>query len=56
IGTSALVYPAIGLAEIAKLNGAFLVEINPEETPISDYCDESLRMKATEALRELDSL
>src|SRR5215213_2658781 len=28
IGTSALVYPAAGLSEIAKRSGAFLVEIN----------------------------
>ncbi len=46
VGTSALVYPAAGLAEIAKRNGAFLVEINPEETPMSGFCDFSIRMKA----------
>ncbi len=43
VGTSALVYPAAGLAEIAKSNGAYLIEINPEKTPMSDFCDESLR-------------
>ena len=30
IGTSALVYPAAGLADIARENGAVVVEINPE--------------------------
>lgn len=48
IGTSALVYPAVGLAEIAKHHGAFLVEINPEETPMSDVCDVTIRAKAGE--------
>lgn len=53
IGTSALVYPAAGLTEIAKSNGAYLIEVNPEETPLSDYCDESLRGKAGEILPQL---
>lgn len=56
IGTSALVYPAAGLAEIAKMSGAFLVEINPEETPMTPICDESLRMKASQALMEFKNL
>ena len=50
IGTSALVYPAAGLAEIAKYAGAILVEINPEETPMTDFCDFTLRGKAGEIL------
>lgn len=50
IGTSALVYPAVGLAEIAKYSGAKLVEINPEETPMTSFCDFSLRGKAGEIL------
>ncbi len=50
IGTSALVYPAAMLPEIAKQNGAYLVEVNPEETPLTPYCDESLRGKAGEIL------
>jgi NAD-dependent deacetylase len=50
VGTSALVYPAAGLAEIAKYNGACLIEINPEETPMTGFCDFSLRGKAGEIL------
>ena len=50
IGTTALVYPAAGLARIAKRSGAFLVEINPEETPMSDICNETIRGKAGEIL------
>ncbi len=33
IGTSSLVYPAAGLAQIAKQNGAKTIEINPNPTP-----------------------
>lgn len=50
VGTSALVYPAAGLAEIAKFSGAYLVEVNPEETPMTGFCDETLRGKAGEIL------
>jgi NAD-dependent deacetylase len=50
VGTSALVYPAAGLAEIAKRAGALLVEINPEETPMTGFCDETIRGRAGEIL------
>lgn len=33
IGTSSLVYPAAGLAQLAKKNGAIIIEINPNPTP-----------------------
>ena len=33
IGTSSLVYPAAGLAQLAKQNGAQVIEINPDPTP-----------------------
>ena len=33
IGTSSLVYPAAGLAQLAKQNGAKVIEINPNPTP-----------------------
>ena len=50
IGTSALVYPAAGLAENAKFSGAILIEVNPDETPMTSFCDYSLRGKAGEIL------
>lgn len=53
IGTSALVYPAAGLAEMAKRNGTFCIEINPEETAASYLYDESLRGKAGDVLPKL---
>lgn len=49
-GTSAVVYPAASIPEIARTAGAYLVEVNPERTPLSDLCDEVLTGKAGEIL------
>ena len=46
IGTSALVYPAASLPESAVK--AYIVEVNPEPTPLSNICDEVLQGKAGE--------
>ena len=54
VGTSALVYPAAMLPEIAKAAGAYTVEVNPEETPLSPSCDELLSGKAGEILPLFD--
>jgi NAD-dependent protein deacetylase/lipoamidase len=50
VGTSGLVYPAASLPEIAKAAGAFVCEVNPERTPLSESCDEVLTGKAGEIL------
>ncbi|MEJ7577631.1 MAG: NAD-dependent deacylase [Pyrinomonadaceae bacterium] len=50
IGTSGVVYPAAGLAEIAKRAGAYVIEINPERTALSDLCDETIKGQAGEIL------
>ncbi|MEO8435857.1 MAG: NAD-dependent deacylase [Pyrinomonadaceae bacterium] len=50
VGTSTLVYPAASLPEVASQAGAYLVEINPERTPLSDLCDEVLAGKAGDVL------
>jgi NAD-dependent deacetylase len=42
IGTSGVVYPAASLPLMAKQQGAFVVEINPESTPLTDRVDEFL--------------
>lgn len=55
IGTSALVYPAAALPEIAGAAGAYVVEVNPEATPLSRLCDESLAGKAGEILPHFDA-
>lgn len=50
VGTSALVYPAAALPEIARAAGAFVVEVNPEMTPISEWCDDVVMGRAGEVL------
>ena len=50
VGTSAVVYPAAALPEIAHAAGAYVVEVNSERTPLSDLCDEFLDGKAGEIL------
>src|SRR5712671_3409288 len=54
IGTSAVVYPAASIPEIARSASAYVVEVNPEPTPLSDLCDEVLTGKAGEILPLLD--
>jgi NAD-dependent deacetylase len=43
IGTSALVQPAASLPLIALQQGAHVVEMNPQETPLTDIVQESVR-------------
>lgn len=54
VGTSAIVYPAASLPEIARDAGAYVVEVNPERTPLSEICDEVLTGKAGEVLTLFD--
>jgi NAD-dependent protein deacetylase/lipoamidase len=53
VGTSAVVYPAAGLAQIAKSSGARVVEINIAETAISDKIDGFLQGPSGELLPQL---
>ena len=53
VGTSAVVYPAAYFPQVAKNNGAFLIEINIEETPISGIADIIIRKSASAGLNEL---
>lgn len=53
IGTSALVWPAAGLAEQAHAGGATVVEINLDLTPLSSRADYCLTGKAGSILPEL---
>ena len=46
-GTSGVVYPAAGLVHLARRGTA--VEINPDETPLSDACRFSIRSTAAQA-------
>ncbi|MBU0691688.1 NAD-dependent deacylase [bacterium] len=53
VGTSAVVYPAASLPEIAKESGAAVLEINPEPTPITRWADFSIRGNAGDILPQL---
>ena len=53
IGTSAVVYPAAGLATMAKSSGARVVEINIAETGLSGGIDEFLEGPSGELLPQL---
>jgi NAD-dependent deacetylase len=49
-GTSAVVAPASGYAALAKRHGARVIEVNPDETPVSGICDATFRGKSGEIL------
>jgi NAD-dependent deacetylase len=53
IGTSAVVYPAAGLAAMAKSSRALVVEINVAETGLSGGIDEFLQGPSGELLPQL---
>jgi NAD-dependent deacetylase len=53
VGTSLAVSPANMLPVYAKQNGAVIVEVNPEETPMSKNMDLSIRSTSAKALPEL---
>ncbi|MCA9776454.1 MAG: NAD-dependent deacylase [Candidatus Eremiobacteraeota bacterium] len=53
IGTSGVVFPAAQFPLQAKEAGATLVEINPDETPLSGEYDLCLRGPASQVLAEL---
>jgi NAD-dependent deacetylase len=52
-GTSAVVYPAAGLIEIALRAGAWVIEVNPEPTPFTRHARLRLAATAGEALPAL---
>lgn len=53
IGTSAVVEPAASLPWIAKENGALLIEVNPNTTPVTRNADYVFHKPAGEFLPEL---
>jgi NAD-dependent deacetylase len=50
IGTSAVVYPAAGLIDVARNSGAAVAEVNLDETPYSGAVTWSVRGRAGEVL------
>jgi NAD-dependent deacetylase len=53
IGTSAIVHPAASLPVAAKRRGATLIEVNPEDTPLSDLVDFHVSAKSGDFLPSL---
>ncbi len=56
VGTSAVVYPAAEFPVIAHRRGARLIEVNPQETPLSAISSAVLRAPSGQALPALVSL
>jgi NAD-dependent deacetylase len=52
-GTSAVVYPAASLIPHARRAGAKVIEVNPEETPMSGMADFALRGASGQILPQL---
>ena len=53
IGTSAMVYPAAGLVQLARASGAKIVILNPDPTPADELAEWILRGPAGETLPRL---
>ncbi|WP_343602169.1 NAD-dependent deacylase [Mycobacterium sp.] len=53
VGTSAVVYPAAALPELALARGTVVVEVNPEPTALSASASLSVREDASQALPTL---
>jgi len=55
VGTSGVVWPAAGFTRLAKQSGAYLIEINPEDTEATPLFDLVIRAPASQALPRLFS-
>ena len=53
VGTSAVVYPAAGLPQLARQSGAYVAEVNPAPSDIAWRLDEQVRGAAGTVLPEL---
>ncbi len=53
VGTSAVVYPAAQLPMTVKRSGGKIVEVNVEETPLSEFADTSIHGPAAKVLPEI---
>jgi NAD-dependent deacetylase len=56
VGTSGVVQPAASLPFEALRHGAILVEVNPDETPLTRHASYALRGRAGEILPALVSV
>ncbi|MFN7967273.1 MAG: NAD-dependent deacylase [Acidobacteriota bacterium] len=53
IGTSSLIEPAASLTRLAHASGARVIEVNPDETPVSTLAHDVVRKTAAGALSRL---
>lgn len=53
VGTSAQVEPAASLGRVAGWAGAYLIEVNPDRTPLTPHADLHLPLEAVEGLEAL---
>jgi NAD-dependent deacetylase len=53
LGTSAVVHPAASLPVTAKQSGAYLIEINPDATPLTAITDETIHGPTGEIMPEI---
>lgn len=53
VGTSGVVEPAASLPFQAKAHGAYVVEINPEQTPLTEHADLFIQDSADKVLPEI---
>ncbi len=53
VGTSSVVYPAAALAPLARRHGAWVVEINPDATPLTAHVDEHVAARAGDIVPQL---
>jgi len=56
VGTSAVVYPAAGLVDLAVARGARVIEVNPEASALAHVATVALRGPAGEILPRVDEL
>lgn len=53
VGTSGLVNPAASLPLLAKSKGATVIEVNPNDTPITVYADHKLSGRSGDMLPQV---
>jgi len=53
VGTSGVVSGGYGFTELAKLAGAFIIEVNPQESALTHLAHASIRLPAAQALPEM---
>lgn len=53
VGTSALVHPAAGLADLTRRNGGYVIEVNVADTPLTGMASVALRGPAAVIVPEI---